>query len=125
MNAHTSSDKRVLGWEGRTDDDLLPESFEYPNKLIKIFEEALKSCEFEAAQSALNEVFGLLSAIPVKAESIPDFFIRNVLIDLLSVLTLSMNETRIPFTDYENEYLETLYLCRSCVYDSEDRKSVV
>ena len=43
-----------------------------------------------------------------------------MLIDTLSVLTLCMNDTKIPFTDYENQYLETLYLCRSCAFDKEE-----
>ena len=116
----TALEERVASWKDRRGDDPLTGRFDYPNELIENFEGALKSCEFDTARSILDDVFGLLAGIPLKAESIPDFFIRNVLIDLLSALTLCMNETKIPFADYEDQYLETLYLCRSCAYDSEE-----
>ncbi len=118
--ARTSAENRVVTPENLPENDVLSESFNYPGELISHFEEALRSCEFDTARSILEKTFELLTAIPEKNESIPDFFIRNVLIDTLSVLTLCMNDTKIPFADYENPYLETLYLCRSCAYEKEE-----
>ncbi len=120
LYAHASEENLVPGRENLTENDMPSESFDYPGEMINRFEEALRSCEFDTARAVLDEVFDLLTAIPKKDESIPDFFIRNVLIDTLSVLTLCMNDTKIPFTDYENQYLETLYLCRSCAYENEE-----
>ena len=118
--ARTSTENRVIGPENLPENDLLSESFDYPGEQINQFEAALRSCEFDTAGSILDRIFDLLTAIPKKNESIPDFFIRNVLIDTLSVLTLCMNDMKIPFADYENPYLETLYLCRSCAYENEE-----
>lgn len=119
----TSDEKRIVSWKDYNGDTPVNDNFEYPNDRISAFENALRSCEFSFAQSALNEIFDLLDAIPVKNDTIPDFFIRNVLIDLLSVLTICMNDAKIAFTDFENPYLETLYLCRSCAYETE-KKSI-
>ena len=123
LYACTSEEKRIICWNDYDGDILADDKFEYPNDRITAFEEALRSCEFNSAQSTLNDVFDLLDAIPVKNDTIPDFFIRNVLIDTLTVLTICMNDAKIPFTDYENLYLETLYLCRSCAYETE-KKSI-
>lgn len=119
----TSEDKRIVSWKDYDGDKLTSDNFDYPLDRISTFEQALRSCEFSFAQTTLMEVFDLLDAIPVKNDTIPDFFIRNVLIDMLSVLTICMNDAKIPFTDYENAYLETLYLCRSCAYETE-KKSI-
>lgn len=123
LYSYTSDEKRIVSWKDYDGDAPVSDTFEYPNDRISIFEEALRSCEFSFAQTTLSEVFDLLDAIPVKNDTIPDFFIRNVLIDMLSVLTICMNDAKIPFTDYENPYLETLYLCRSCAYETE-KKSI-
>ena len=118
--ARTSAENRVIGPENLPENDILSDSFDYPGEQINQFEEALRSCEFDTASSILDRIFDLLTAIPKKNESIPDFFIRNVLIDTLSVLTLCMNDMKMPFADFENLYLETLYLCRSCAYENEE-----
>ncbi len=107
-------------WTAQYEQDNPSDSFEYPTALIDEFDDSLRNCEFDAAQATLNHIFDILSAVPLKSEGIPDFYIHSILVDLLSVLTISMNDTKIPYSDYEDLFMETLYLCRSCPYEKEE-----
>lgn len=51
-----------------------------------------------------------------------DFFIRCVLIDMLSCIINCINNANIPFASYEDLYTETLFFCRSTPYrENADR----
>lgn len=96
-------------------------SLAYPYEDLNEFSEAIKHQDFSQAILIMNQLFELLDSCTLSDESsIPDFFIRCVLIDLLTAITNFMNYYSIKFKNYSDLYYETLYLCRSCPYDSNN-----
>lgn len=89
----------------------------YPYDRLDSLSGALKNQDFEAASAVLKELFYLTDSAFSRGNSLPDFFIRCVLIDVLTTIVNSMNQTNIKFKVYRDLYFETLYFCRSCPYD--------
>ena len=61
-------------------------------------------------------LFELLDTASENNSSIPNFFIRCVLIDILTILSSSMNNLNVKFKSYSDLYFNTLFLCRSCSF---------
>ena len=47
------------------------------------------------------------------------FFVRSILIDILSTVVSAMNQAHIKFKSYSDLYFETLYFCRSFPYEQK------
>lgn len=89
----------------------------YPYDRLESLAGALKSQDFKAALALLEELFQLTDSALSGGSSLPDFFIRCVLIDVLTTIVNSMNQANIKFKVYRDLYFETLYFCRSCPYE--------
>ncbi len=82
----------------------------------------LKNQDFKAADLQLQELFHLVDSASSRGSSLPDFFVRCVLIDVLTTIVNSMNQMNIKFKVYRDLYFETLYLCRSCPYHEAEQQ---
>lgn len=89
----------------------------YPYDRLESLAGALKDQDFRTASAVLKELFHLTDSAFSRGSSLPDFFVRCVLIDVLTTIVNSMNQTNIKFKVYRDLYFETLYYCRSCPYD--------
>lgn len=105
------------------DDSLLKQqksvSLEYPHEKIKQLTESLKVNEFAVASRWIDNIFEIIDC-PDNANNIMrDFFIKSVLVDILTIIAGSMDHFGIKFKDYKDLYFETLFFCRSCSYDEK------
>lgn len=83
---------------------------------MEFLADALKSCQITKAREQVIYLFELLDTASENNSSIPNFFIRCVLIDILTILSSSMNNLNVKFKSYSDLYFNTLFLCRSCSF---------
>ena len=91
-------------------------SLSYPYSNLEFLADALKSCQITKAREQVIYLFELLDTASENNSSIPNFFIRCVLIDILTILSSSMNNLNVKFKSYSDLYFNTLFLCRSCSF---------
>ncbi len=91
-------------------------NYQYPYELLRAFSEHLKNRMFNEAKAVLSDLMNLLSSVRAPNDAMPDFFIRSVLIDLLSDLAIQMDVTKIKFREYDELYFKALYQSRSCAF---------
>lgn len=96
--------------------DLARPSLTYPYDGLDRLAQALKKQEFADADRQIQELFALIDSSPSEKNTLPDFFVRCVLIDILTALINAMNQKSIKFRDYRDIYFEALYFCRSHPY---------
>ncbi|MGN6714545.1 helix-turn-helix domain-containing protein [Anaerocolumna jejuensis] len=86
-------------------------SFSYPYKKLETFSKELENFDFPKANTTLRELFELIDQ-----KTNPDFFIRCILIDIITVIINLMNKSGIRFETINDLYYETLYYCRTLSY---------
>ena len=91
----------------------------YPYEQLDQLGHSLASLQFEQAKVIVDELLSLLDKSMDSSSLMPDFFIRCVLIDILSGIVNSMNRLNIKFSSYSELYFNALYLCRSTAYAEE------
>ncbi len=91
-------------------------SLTYPYDSLEQLAQALKKQDFPEAHSQIQELFALIDSSPAGKNTLPDFFVRCVLIDILTALINAMNQKNIKFREYRDIYFEALYFCRSYPY---------
>lgn len=96
-----------------------PSNLAYPYKKLDALALCLKTPEFTQARRLKEELFSQIDSASENGTLFPDFFIRCVLIDILTIITNAMNRMNIKFKNYSDLYYETLYLCRSCPYQEK------
>jgi AraC-like DNA-binding protein len=69
-----------------------------------------------ASASGLDRLDTARGTISAGKNTLPDFFVRCVLIDILTALINAMNQKNIKFREYRDIYFEALYFCRSYPY---------
>lgn len=84
-------------------------------KELNNFAILLHQMNFEDARKELKEFFERLE----KSE-FPDFYIRSVLIEMLTGIITDMNQQGIRFAAYNNIYFEALYYIRSFPYQQKE-----
>ncbi len=95
--------------------------YQYPYETLHMFSEHLKNRLFDKAKQTVLKLMNMLSSVREQGEAMPDFFIRSVLIDLLSDLAIQMDVMKIKFKDYDDLYFKALYQARSCAFsDSQE-----
>ena len=99
------------------------DTYTYPHDKLEKLSELLKGNNFSAARTLLNDIFQVIGNSLAVENPLPDFFIRCVLVDMLTIIINCMNSLNIKFKDYQELYYETLYLCRSCPY-TEKREAI-
>lgn len=92
------------------------ESVSYPHEKLSQFASLLSEYNFIEAKQLMKELFQIVDQAICVQENFPDFYIRCVLIDMLSTIIDSINVSGIKFKAYNDLYYETIYLCRSCSY---------
>lgn len=105
----------VVGYE---DSPQLSSSYEYPRQQLNLLSDLLRDGNFTTAESLVKNIFAMLDSY-VSTSPMPTFFINCILIDLLTSIANHMSSAYIDFKLYKEEYLETLYLCRSCSYNEK------
>ena len=93
----------------------------YPHKQINALANQLAETRFGAARAEVRELFLLLDGSEASAQQpeMHSFFVRSILIDILSTVVSAMNQAHIKFKDYSELYFETLYFCRSFSYEQK------
>ncbi|MBQ8039789.1 MAG: helix-turn-helix transcriptional regulator [Lachnospiraceae bacterium] len=86
----------------------------YPHDKLDDLAAAFAESDFSAARELVVELFELVGSYSDKDESIQNYLIPCILIDMLTSIANSMSQARIALVSYDNLYYETLYLCRSC-----------
>jgi len=95
--------------------------YQYPYEMLHTFSDQLKKRSFEEAKQTVSKLMSMLSSVREQSEAMPDFFIRSVLIDLLSDLAIRMDVMKIKFKNYDELYFKALYQARSCAFaDSQE-----
>ena len=97
----------------------------YPTAQLEELTNNLRNRHFTLAQVYVTDLIHLLGDIAEKAyaEQFTNFFVRSVLIDILTILTNAISEYHVKFESYNDLYFSTLYLCRSCPY--EENKHII
>lgn len=88
----------------------------YPFSQLEELQRHLRNYQFQQAKATLCQLLDLLDNIAKTNEYFTEFFIRCVLIDILTTLANTINEMNIKFQNYNELYFATLYFCRSCSY---------
>jgi len=95
----------------------------YPYGTMNSLSAALKEGNFAEATGYIKSLFQIIDLPDDSDDSLPLFFIRCILIDMLSAFMNAMNHAEIKFKTYGELYFETLYYCRSCPY-AEKREDI-
>lgn len=95
----------------------------YPYGTMNSLSAALKEGNFAEATGYIKSLFKIIDLPEDSEDSLPLFFIRCILIDMLSAFMNAMNHAEIKFKTYGELYFETLYYCRSCPY-TEKREAI-
>lgn len=82
-------------------------SLSYPYSNLEFLADALKSCQITKAREQVIYLFELLDTASENNSSIPNFFIRCVLIDILTIFSSSMNNLNVKFKSYSDLYFNT------------------
>lgn len=102
-------------------DSPLPEGnvLAYPYDLLDGLARALKERDFPDAEAGISRLFALIDSSLSMENTLPDFFVRCVLIDILTAVINAMNQMNVKFKDYSELYFEALYFCRSFPYQEK------
>lgn len=95
----------------------------YPYDTMNRLSDSLKEGNFADAGGCIRELFQVIDRPDDTEEALPTFFVRCVLIDMLSAFFNALNHSEIKFKSYSDLYFETLFYCRSCPY-SENRETI-
>lgn len=89
---------------------------EYPYDLLDQLSEALDLAEFTTVRLLLDQIFRILDSAAMEKVQLSYYFSKCVLIDILTIIMNSINQSDIQFQSCSDLYYETLYLCRSFSY---------
>lgn len=89
-------------------------NYSYPYKKLETFSKELENFDFQKTNTTLRELFELIDQ-----KTNPDFFIRCILIDIITVIINLMNKSGIRFETINDLYYETLYYCRTLNYSEK------
>lgn len=91
----------------------------YPHERINALAARLGENDFAAARAEIQLLFRLLDEAVYDRPEMRSFFVRSILIDILSTVVSAMNQAHIKFKSYSDLYFETLYFCRSFPYEQK------
>lgn len=94
-------------------------AYTYPHDELNRLSTLLKENHFAAADELINTLFHELDHYTTQENNLPAFFVRCVLIDMLTIIVNCMTLCHLDFCVYSEQYFETLYLCRSCSYQEK------
>lgn len=91
----------------------------YPYDQLDELEQGLEDTDFTKIRANLKRLFQQIDHSAEQEGSLPDFYLRCILIDILTLLGNALNQSNINFKSYQNLYFETLFYCRSCPYEEK------
>ncbi len=106
-------DTPVAGYETLP---MIPDDFAYPYDKLNQLSETLKENDFTSARKILAGLFETINLSEQAENRFPDFFVRSILTDMLTVIINGIGQSNIKFEAYNDLYFETMYFCRSCSY---------
>lgn len=80
----------------------------YPYHILDAIVSEIESLNFDKAEGIIHELFHVIGA-----NRYPEFFIRCILLDKLTLMIGCINKNHLPFARFSEIYYELLYLCRS------------
>jgi len=95
----------------------LKTTISYPYKRLESLTNDLGKLDFANAHIILQDLLKMISE-----NNNPDFFMRCVLLDILTSIINLMNKSNIKFEKFSEIYFETLYFCRSCKYSEKSQE---
>lgn len=87
----------------------------YPHESLNRLSEILKTDDFQATPE-IESLFCLIDNAEQTSYPFTEFFIKSILVDILTIIADCMNQFEVKFKTYSDLFFETLYLCRSCSY---------
>lgn len=94
-------------------------SFGYPYDKLEQLAELLNDNNFSETRILLNSLFQVIDHTFREGNNLMDFFVRCILVDILTIIINSMNQANLTFKSYCDLYFETLYFCRSFPYSEK------
>jgi len=88
----------------------------YPHDKLNELSDSLKMNNFCLARILIDELFQIADTYSQNECNLPVFFVRSLLIDILTTISNCINQSNISFSNYGELFYTTLYLCRSCSY---------
>lgn len=95
---------------------------EYPYEKIKMLSERLVACDFDAARMIIDNLFDMVENLKELDGLFGDFYIKSVLVDMLTVIANAMENSNIKFKVYSDLYFDALHLCPSGSYSEKKAK---
>lgn len=95
---------------------LYSEVTQYPYQLIDEIQNDLMHDRYDDGVAHLKEIFNQL-----EERKFPDFFIRSIYLDIITLIFDQLCIHDIVFAKYSNSYYNALYLCRSKDYAQKDK----
>ena len=106
----------VISYSDLNHEKLHSPDFSYPYDQLDELEQGLEDTDFTKIRANLDRLFQQIDRSSEQEGSLPDFYLRCILIDILTLLGNALNQSNINFKSYQNLYFEALFYCRSCPY---------
>lgn len=95
----------------------------YPYDTLNKLSSSLRENNCKEASAHVKELFRIIDVSTASGDNLPDFFVRSILFDLLTIIANAMNDMNIRFKAFSDLYFETLYYCRSFPYE-QNREAI-
>lgn len=97
--------------------------YQYPQQQLSDLAKSLRELSFDQASSITEELLNKIDQLYADDSPLPEFYVRCVLIDIVTIIINCMNQMNITFETYSELYLNTLFYCRSCTW--QDKKGEI
>lgn len=98
-------------------------SLSYPHEELSQLSHALDTYNFIDAESTVNKLFFIIDRSPSGRNTLPDFYIKCVLVDMMTIIIRVIERDGIKDEEYRDLYYETLYYNRSFSYS--DKREII
>ena len=88
----------------------------YPREQMDLLAQALEEKAFDQATQIIDSLFRQVDMYVLTRKNAPDFFVRCVVIDILTVIVNSLNNSQISFSSFSSLYFDTLCMCQYYPY---------
>lgn len=98
-------------------------SLSYPRDELSLLSKSLNTYNLIDAESVINKLFFIIDRSHSDRNTLPDFYIKSVLVDMLAIIIQALDNENIKNEEYRDLYYETLYYNRSFAYS--DKKEII
>lgn len=96
--------------------EAVPSMQAYPREQIDLLARSLEEKTFARSEQIIADLFRQVDIYIHTRKNTPDFFVRCVVIDILTVVVNSLNNAQIGFSSYNSLYFDTLCMCQYFPY---------